>query len=1242
MKVLDYLIVFASLFVTISHAMAAGSEPDGSERLWQLNNENLATAGADRAQRHYEGSLPDAQELEALLAREAAGDPEDLYRLGLAYENSNLWEPDYKKAFSYFERSERLGFPWAKAQLGYYYEMGLAGDKDYKKAVRLYQQGADFGDIWSGLRLGYMYLEGLGIRQHDGQAFFWIQWASRGGSAQATASLGYLHGAGRGTKVDLQEAARLYQQAGDNGFPGGWTSLGLMHELGELGTRDLVKAVRYYSQAADAGDPRGTHHLGTMYYWGLGVEPDAKRGFALYEKSLGLGYAFADVSLGLAFEQGRGVDQDYAKAARHYQKALETERFPRALGYLGWLYAEGHGVEQDLAKALALYEEAAEEGDNFALTELGIGLVDGSELAGLDVDRGRRLLLKAAERDYVAAINALADMYDRGLGVAADPVDAIYWYQRAVDLGSTDAMLSLGGFYEDGTGVAQDFDRALELYNTALEKGNESAYLDLGLLHTNTGWSGHDFAIAMDHFRKSDEIGDDGGTAALGLAYFNGEWVAEDLKQSRKFFKKAAEKGHTMAAAYLGYMQEEYLGGGRRIKKAAKNYEIAASGDNLYAVQRLAYMYANGRAVKQNAETALKWQIRAGELGDAEAAYEAALKLVERDIEKAASLLRVAANDGNLDASVKWAKMHILGHVEGANYFSGIEELVGISQAQPLSALEPLSQLIKVETSGTVYSRPQQERDLFLGIAYANGIIFPQDLEQAEIHLRKVLDVKHPLDVAPLALAQVLMLKSDYHETRDEQRALLERAANRGISAAALQLAYSYDSKNMRSQDRAKVALWYRGAAEANPFAKLRLAELEMWGELPGSNKKAAIETLENMAAAGHADAAYVLSEALTSSPVGLDYARSEYYGRKSLRLGHRDAGYVLGWLHINGKIEGANWEDALTYLTDAAERGSVRAMFLLGDAYAWGLIGKRDPQLGRQWLLKAAEAGDANAQVSLGTLLVLPGDAENNDWEEGVRWLERASGQGDAFGHFILGSAKLRGRGTERNPVEAETLFNRITAFNPALGELAAGDFDYYGGNGKPDYELAQEHYLRSAELGEPYARLYAAWHYQFGIGVKSDLDAAARLHRLNAEDDFHLGSIELAKLMRDGAGLRKDQKEAVAIFRELAAYGSVQARANLGWMLLHGFGVEQDVDEGLALIGETAEQGDIDGLFYMASILEEGVFLPKDLERAITYYQRAGDYQSYPAFAALKRLNVAHQSLELEIPEKFRVSSD
>lgn len=55
-------------------------------------------------------------------------------------------------------------------------------------------------------------------------------------------------------------------------------------------------------------------------------------------------------------------------------------------------------------------------------------------------------------------------MYVQGEGVAEDFQKAMEWYLKAVENGSTDAMVFVAYLYEEGNGVEQDYKIAMEWY----------------------------------------------------------------------------------------------------------------------------------------------------------------------------------------------------------------------------------------------------------------------------------------------------------------------------------------------------------------------------------------------------------------------------------------------------------------------------------------------------------------------------------------------------------------------------------------------------------------------------------------------------------------------------------------------------------------------------------------------------------------------------------------------------------
>lgn len=68
-----------------------------------------------------------------------------------------------------------------------------------------------------------------------------------------------------------------------------------------------------------------------------------------------------------------------------------------------------------------------------------------------------------------------------------DPKAAAGFLQQAADAGSAEAQFELAQLYEKGLGVAQDLDRAFDLFNASAEQGFADALNDLGFIYYQGG-----------------------------------------------------------------------------------------------------------------------------------------------------------------------------------------------------------------------------------------------------------------------------------------------------------------------------------------------------------------------------------------------------------------------------------------------------------------------------------------------------------------------------------------------------------------------------------------------------------------------------------------------------------------------------------------------------------------------------------------------------------------------------------
>jgi TPR repeat protein len=150
-----------------------------------------------------------------------------------------------------------------------------------------------------------------------------------------------------------------------------------------------------------------------------------------------------------------------------------------------------------------------------------------------------------------SAMKDQGDRYYFGVNASKDNAKAREWYEKAVDKGSVEAMVSLGVLYANGQGVAQDFAKARELYEKAADKGSADAMYNLGNLYDDGRGVAQDSAKAREWYEKAADKGSAEAMFTLGLHYDYGQGVAQDFAKAREWYEKAADKGDASAKVRL-------------------------------------------------------------------------------------------------------------------------------------------------------------------------------------------------------------------------------------------------------------------------------------------------------------------------------------------------------------------------------------------------------------------------------------------------------------------------------------------------------------------------------------------------------------------------------------------------------------------------------------------------------------------------------------------------------------------
>ncbi len=187
--------------------------------------------------------------------------------------------------------------------------------------------------------------------------------------------------------------------------------------------------------------------------------------------------------------------------------------------------------------------------------------------------------LQSAPEPAIAACRDAVDQspdearfaYQLGLALHADEQhdEAKLWYEKAAELGNTNAMNFLGALHLFGEVVEQDYAEARRWFEKAAELGHVDAMFNLGLFHSRGQGVEQNYAEARRWYEKAAALGDGGAMYSIGVLYRDGGGVEQDYAEARRWFEKAVELGFFDAMHSLGLLYDRGLGVAKDASKAS-------------------------------------------------------------------------------------------------------------------------------------------------------------------------------------------------------------------------------------------------------------------------------------------------------------------------------------------------------------------------------------------------------------------------------------------------------------------------------------------------------------------------------------------------------------------------------------------------------------------------------------------------------------------------------------------------
>lgn len=231
-----------------------------------------------------------------------------------------------------------------------------------------------------------------------------------------------------------------------------------------------------------------------------------------------------------------------------------------------------------------------------------------------------------------------------------------------------DAVAILAQLYLLGIGVATDVQKGIELYNKAIKLGSSEAMWELGILYyENSMGIPVNKVKAAELFQKGADGGNIDCCGAISECYLKGEGVNFDAAKAFKYSMIAAKAGNSMGIINTAICYDDGIGVYSNKKEACFWYKkiLDIEPENDFAMLRISVCLADPfgefgtTATYEMLKEAFYYAAKAVEKGNILAHiiigwfYEKG-EIVPKDFDMAHKYIKIAANKGN-----EYAKEHI-------------------------------------------------------------------------------------------------------------------------------------------------------------------------------------------------------------------------------------------------------------------------------------------------------------------------------------------------------------------------------------------------------------------------------------------------------------------------------------------------------------------------------------------------------------------------------------------------------
>lgn len=965
-----------------------------------------------------------------------AGIPSCLYNLGKLIINKEI-SGEEEKGFNLIQQAAESGYSFAQNYMGRAYRFGWYVNANPVRATNWFTKAAEQNMPDAMCNLGDMYSYEDGLTVDYEKAFYWYKKAAETKHSRALTELGDMYYAGKGVRQDYRKAMEYYQKACDEGYPYAFYSLGFMYWKGQGTLPDKEKAQEYLSQAAAMGNESAFQLLNRMDHESeeeKDIDPFARQAYLeaqqaladketekyinLLSQSANLGYVQALNDLGDLYFNGELAPKHMGKAYEYFLKASQN-----GSGYgsysCGFILMKGSSdIPRDIEKGLSMFRLAVdqnykaatrdlaryyysletEEDNRKALdyylqyieynpkdtdTLLHIGLIYESGLGvPLNIDLARRYYERAAEQDETGmAYNFLGGTYMNDEETESNERKAVHYFQKAIELGNTNAMFRISYYLHNGKGGLQvDIPREIELLTEASKRGNHQATYRLGLLfEDNESGMAQNLELSVKYFQLAADNGILAAINKMGELYLFGEVIPANLTKAISCFTAASEQGYGKASYWLGRLHTDGIGQLEKDTQKAMNYYR--------------------KAIEQGYEEAREWmeQLQKNLVDET-------ITDIEIPQDKSDEELYKDAKNALEKAQFKtaYAYFSYLTQRNHAESFNELGDMYFYGRGMAINQAKALELYKKAAALDSVYGF------FNVGFLYWNGPEEIQDPEQALQYLKKA---------AQMGYTYALSFIGDIYRTGPEELidyAEAKRYYQKGVDVNEINaikgMALLYLLGQGVTQNNAMGAFYLKKAADkGNAWAMYHLGRLYYYGEGIPRNPKLA-----------------------------LDYLQMAYDAN------YPDACSLLGLLYERGEGTAPNIELANKLYIRGHELGDDQSMWYLACNYLDGNGLPKDYKRAEKLFIQAIERGNEPARIDLARM-IFHGLGTVQDPQKAYEIIKPCLEQGYGRAYMLMGEVYENGLGVEKDYKQAKELYRKALDLGYSFAQEALDRLDKF-----------------------------------------------------------------------------------------------------------------------------------------------------------------------------------------------------